>query len=129
MRPYRGKRIDNREWVYGGLVMYKDKTFISNMCKDHLGYICHSEGVHPDSVGQSTGLKDKNGVEIYGEGDIYKDADGIISNVKMAVDGWALVPIKKGTTLRNLYWQNVCDVTKGEVIGNTTDDKKLLEKT
>jgi uncharacterized phage protein (TIGR01671 family) len=77
---------------------------------------------------QYTGLKDKKGKEIYGEGDIYKDADGIVSVVKMAVDGWALFPIKKGTPVRNLYWHNVCDKTKGEIIGNIHQNPELLEK-
>ena len=78
---------------------------------------------------QYTGLNDKNGTEIYGEGDIYKDANGIISVVKMAVDGWALFPINKGTPVRNLYWHNVCNKTKGEVIGNIHENPELMEKT
>jgi hypothetical protein len=71
-------------------------------------------------------LHDKKGQEIYSR-DIYKDAAGIISVVKMAVAGWALFPVQKGTPVRNLYWHNVCNKTNGEVIGNIHEHKKLLD--
>lgn len=68
---FKAKRMDNGEWVFGGL-SYCEKTnayFITNMGKDHISYIGFHQEVDPESICQCTGLKDKNGNLIW-ENDI-----------------------------------------------------------
>ena len=66
---FRGKRLDNGEWVYGDLEYNRAKNIARIHTYDEDGEYLIQHSVDPATVGQFTGLLDKNGKEIY-EGDI-----------------------------------------------------------
>lgn len=120
---FRGKRKDNGEWVYGDYHTYSEK----GKTDYYVGFSGTDSDpclVIPESVGQFTGLTDKNGVMIF-EGDILKtetDKNMVVSwNKKFASfcidrDGWAF----------SHWFGEACDPEYIEVIGNITDNPELL---
>ena len=145
---FRGKRLDNGEWVEGYLYEHEpalvgiasendvpetSKWFIARtgFADWNLPRPVEFVEIDPSTVGQYTGLKDKNGKRIF-EGDIVKAQDEILGspfcdgiNGKVVYDEAAyFIELKDPMNSQWLY--DECAVY--EIIGNIHDNPELLEK-
>ena len=117
---FRGKRLDNGEWVYGGV----EQNSITIIYDDTLPYD-NETIVYKETVGQFTGLLDKNGTEIY-EGDIvvgYGTWNLIVSIEKgHTVIKWTDYDSSKQCVYLEREWINGEEAV---VIGNIYDNKEI----
>nr|DAH64227.1 MAG TPA: YopX protein [Caudoviricetes sp.] len=141
---FRGRNIETGEWVYGHLFYFNDgRHFISPTGTDVFGgyggapakyrlenLVCFE--IKPETVGQFTGLKDKNGVEIF-EGDVIgsqnKDrSNWYVSHHKIVWHDTGFV----GKQICSRSFIGLEHWTRGEngyvVIGNIYENPELLEQ-
>lgn len=137
---FRGKRVDNCEWTYGWYAEYPFerwpvKPAIIPSEDARAGHFRFQE-VFRETVGQYTGLTDKNGKKIF-EGDIlgYEDAEadfeGYHDNVFMNCGSVLLTPWG-GVIFTNRQTVEMDDLyvsethIDAEVIGNVHDNPELM---
>lgn len=120
---FRGKRLDNGEWVYGYFYTIQEiEHYILQPCA--LG-VLHTE-VIPETVGQFTGLFDKNGKEIYEE-DIIKGFD-IIIEVWYSEDRACFIAEMKEPQNCMVDILGGYDTGRMEIIGNIYDNPDLIKE-
>lgn len=125
---FRGKTgtTEGKKWVYGYL--YKIKSFFS---EDYQYFIKNEHlqetSVDEETIGQYTGLKDKNGKEIY-EGDIVQsDIDRAYVKWNDKYGYFQLIPIGDYYFDSDVIGQAL-EYADLEVIGNIYDNPELLEE-
>lgn len=127
---FRGKRTDNGTWAYGYLFCIWEKTYL---CWGTTNDVPNMKEVIPETVGQFTGLTDKNGKKIF-EGDICKfkrfndvHIGKVVFNVTTASFIMWYQPIvgAYGEKATQKMLLSVCDNI--EVVGNIHDNPELME--
>lgn len=128
--PSQDEHFDDGEWVQGFYACFNGKEhriYSGNAetdCGDYYPDWCN---VRPETVGQYTGLTDKNGTKIF-EGDIVKDSF-LLGKVVYAtsqdgfdgIAGFMVDDVLDGLQNYNGFWHQV------EVIGNIHDNPESLK--
>ena len=144
MREYkfRGKPTENNtsyfedeDFVYGSLIISEDKYYILLDVLDNIkrdDYAVYMVEVRPETLGQYTGLKDKNGNEIY-EGDIiFIKGETKLLDIKGKVEYSntfaQFIITNTGSVVNETEPLGDYEEENIEVIGNIYDNPELLEK-
>jgi uncharacterized phage protein (TIGR01671 family) len=135
---FRGKRTDTKEWIIG-IAFPHDNNKVTMLSQHPIDGSLVGKEVDPETVGQFTGLTDKNGKKIF-EGDIltsdcipYTSEDGkkeyfaevvwFFDNVPMPAFGVSMFKKHKPSVRDSGYLYNN---ELWEVIGNKYDNPELL---
>lgn len=124
---FRGKTESSKRWVVGDLLQWSDGEMC--ICENRNHFEKDKYIVIPETVGQYTGLTDKNGKRIF-EGDVVAGALTWLEKKKNGI-----VAFKGGSF--GLIWYrgdieqfnaftSMCNI-EYEVIGNVTDNPDLLK--
>ena len=114
---FRGKSKNTREWVFGNLFDKDTKG------RTHIGTtVRRCFDIDPETVGQFTGMTDKNGTKIF-EGDIYSMGDDSIKYVVVWRKCMFIGKQIGSNSYAGLdYFES--DIKK---VGNIYDNKELLK--
>ena len=120
---FRGKKNNSGEWVYGNLFNPDKADTPTQICMGtHIVRICYE--IDPKTVGQYTGLTDKNGKKIF-EGDIVKYSTNKVGIINYGTACFSVHDIKS----RNNPALDIifADYSNVEIIGNIYDNPELLK--
>ena len=129
---FRGKRIDNGEWVKGYYSYETDeRSFELHLISDNKSVVTE---VVPETVGQYTGMKDKNGKKIF-EGDIVRvlldrHIDGVMDIGRVFYSGVVYGFLRTSKRYSDVIGRNTPSISYNEeceIIGNIHDNPELLE--
>ena len=117
---FRGESCYDHTLVYGSLTVNKNNSCAITHGASEYGYIAYGIQVFPETIGQFTGLTDKNGKRVF-EGDIVRIEDFVNAVVKWREDVacWTL----QGYIIGNTWGSSML-----EVIGNIHDNPELLKE-
>lgn len=122
---FRGKSLSEKSWTYGDLLRVR-RDVVSIVTKDYNELA--SWHVEPETVGQYSGLKDKN-EEMMFEGDIVSGLFVFGMSVKGVVgfEGGSFgVRWSRGDAIHFTPFTSTCNIT-WEVIGNVHDNPEVME--
>ncbi|MCL1856995.1 MAG: YopX family protein [Kiritimatiellaeota bacterium] len=114
---FRGKRLDNGEWAEGDILTIGDARFIRGKVPE--GAFHHTVRVNPATIGQFTGLVDRDGLRIF-VGDVVgfiRDGGDVLDDLfpvlDLIEDGYRMLAMGAGRV---------------QVVGNAHDDPELMKE-
>lgn len=141
---FRGKSIGAGEWLYGylfnyGLTAPSNVPCISVCVPTSWKEAYNLYAAHPDTIGQYTGLKDKNGKKIF-EGDVVHIKGDGYGGTKVGKDYYRVVTFHEGAFCLSIEdgvhypvhtpiyeHRDSLNIVNWDVVGNITDNPKLIK--